>query len=336
MTVLITGVTGFVGAHIAQRLVREGEQVRALVRDEGRARRRLGVLADSLTLQVGDLTKPASLRGACDGVDSVIHAAIANMHTFAAGRGDDARFLAVNAEGSVALARELLRAGGGRFVHTSSTASMGTPDGEVASEATPCKPLTPYQVSKRRAEEALLELHERDGLDVVIVRPCLVAGPGKDGGELLSLFKMCRRGLVPIFGGKTQMRKPLIDVRDLVSALLLARTRGRSGEIYLVHSDGDHTLGEILEVCGRLVGTTRPALRIPMPVARLASAATTPLARLVGISPPLSPERLALYLTSRHIDISKARSELGYEPAHQDLYDLLGSTYLHYVRTGQL
>jgi nucleoside-diphosphate-sugar epimerase len=336
MTVLITGVTGFVGAHIARRLVSDGDRVRVLVRDEKRARDRLGELAERVEFHVGDLTKASSLKGACDGVGSVIHAAIANMHTFAAGRGDDERFIAVNAEGSANLARALLAAGGGRFVHTSSTAAMGTPDGELASEQTPCKPRTPYQVSKRAAEEALLALHREQGLDVVIVRPCLVAGPGKEGGELLSLFKMCRRGVVPVFGRRTQMRKPLIDVRDLVSALLLAREHGRAGEIYLVHSDGDHTLGSILDVCGRLVGSARPALHVPMAVARLAAATTTPVAKMVGVSPPLSPERLKLYLTSRHIDISKARTELGYEPAHQDLYDLLGSTYLHYVRTGQL
>lgn len=336
MTVLTTGVTGFVGAHIARRLVSEGEDVRVLVRDEGRARARLGPLADQLQFHVGDLTDPRTLHGACDGVSGVIHAAIANMHTFAAGRGDDDKFIAVNAQGTENLARELLRAGGGRFVHTSSTAAMGTPNGELASEETPCNPRTPYQVSKRRAEEALLALHAGEGLDVVIVRPCLVAGPGKDGGELLSLFKMCRRGVVPVFGRKTNVRKPLIDVRDLVSALLLALERGRAGEIYLVHSDGDHTLGEMLEVSGKLVGNDRPALHIPMFVARLAARTTTPVARTVGVSPPLSPERLRLYLTSRHIDVSKARRELGYEPAHQDLWDMLGTTYLHYVSTGQL
>ena len=336
MTVLTTGATGFVGAHIARRLVSEGERVRVLVRDAGRARARLGELARRVEIVEGDLTRPETLRGVCDGVDTVIHAAIAGMHTFAAGAGAAAGFLAVNADGTAHLAGELLRAGGGRFVHTSSTAAMGTPRAESADERTPCDPRTPYQISKRRAEEVLLSLHNSAGLDLVIVRPCLVAGPGKDGGELLSLFKLCRRGLVPVFGRRTQMHKPLIDVRDLVTALLLARDRGRSGEIYLVHSGADHTLGQILEVCGRLVGNRRPALHVPLGLARLAANVTTPVARRLGASPPLSPERLRLYLQSRHIDIKKARTQLGYAPAHQDLYDMLGTTYLHYVRTGQL
>ena len=132
------------------------------------------------------------------------------------------------------------------------------------------------------------------------------------------------------------MRKPLIDVRDLVTALCLAAKKGRSGEIYLVHSGGDHTLGSILEVCGELVGNSRPGLRIPMTAAKIAARTTTPIARLIGVSPPLSPERLKLYLTSRHIDISKARNELGYAPAHQDLMDMLKPTYDDYVQTGQL
>jgi nucleoside-diphosphate-sugar epimerase len=73
-----------------------------------------------------------------------------------------------------------------------------------------------------------------------------------------------------------------------------------------------------------------------MALAKLASRTTTPLARLFGVSPPLSPERLRLYVTSRHIDISKARNELQFRPAHQDLREMLEPTYLDYVQTGQL
>ena len=103
-----------------------------------------------------------------------------------------------------------------------------------------------------------------------------------------------------------------------------------------MHSDGDHTLGDILAVCGALVGNPRPTVRIPMAVARFAAHTTTPIARLFGVSPPLSPERLKLYLTSRYIDITKARTALGYEPAHQGLMEMLRPTYEDYAQTGQL
>ena len=64
-------------------------------------------------------------------------------------------------------------------------------------------PTSPYEVTKRLAEEGLLELGARTGLEVVIVRPCLIAGEGQRGGVLLKLFKLCRKGLFPVFGGPT-------------------------------------------------------------------------------------------------------------------------------------
>src|SRR5829696_8926909 len=135
----------------------------------------------------------------------------------------------------------------------------------------------------------MIELGLNSGLEVVIVRPCLIAGEGQRGGVLLKLFKLCRRGLFPVFGGRRGLQKPLVDVEDVARALILAATRGRAGEIYLVTSGVRHTLGEMLAIAGSLVGNARPARDVPLPLARLASAATTPLARLAGREPPLSP-----------------------------------------------
>jgi len=118
--------------------------------------------------------------------------------------------------------------------------------------------------------------------------------------------------------------------------LLDAPTRGRSGEIYLIHSGGRHTLGGILEAVGRLVGNPRPYRNVPLPLAVAASRITTPLARWIGRPPPLSPERLALFLANRRIVIDKARRELGYEPRDHDLVEILGRAYRDFVRTGQL
>ena len=93
MTRLVTGTTGFVGAHVVSNLIDSGHSVRVLVRDIDRARNKLGGLIDRVEVHQGDLTDPASLAGVCDGVECVIHTAIANMHTFAAGRGDDEAFV---------------------------------------------------------------------------------------------------------------------------------------------------------------------------------------------------------------------------------------------------
>lgn len=333
---LVTGATGFVGQHLVHRLLtRPGVRVRILARSWDRARAALGPAIDKVEVVQGDLTDRATLKGVCQGVDTVFHCAIAVMGTFHSGPGAEG-FDAVNHQGTLHLALEAIQSRVRRVVHVSSTAAMGTPAESVVDETTPCRPQSPYQKSKRAAEERLLELQRDAGLPVTIVRPCLVTGPGKDGGELLTLFKLCRQGRFPLFGRRVEVTKPLIDIEDLVSALELASERGEPGQIYLVHSDGGHTLERIIEVAGQIVGNPSPATRIPKAAAWAAAHVTSPVVRLVGRTPPLSPERLRLFLTDRRIDIRKARRELGFEPRVQDLHEMLGRTYLHYVRTGQL
>jgi nucleoside-diphosphate-sugar epimerase len=203
-------------------------------------------------------------------------------------------------------------------------------------ETTPCQPTSPYEGTKRLAEEGLLELGQRTGLEVVIVRPCLIAGEGQRGGVLLKLFKLCRKGRFPVFGGRLDVQKPLVDVEDVAVALIQAAIRGEPGAIYLVTSGERHRLGEMLEVAGRLTGNPHPYLAIPLPLARVAALLTTPVARLVGREPPLSPQRLELFLADRAIDIGKARRELGYAPQYRDLKGMLGRTYAWYGLSGQL
>jgi nucleoside-diphosphate-sugar epimerase len=139
-----------------------------------------------------------------------------------------------------------------------------------------------------------------------------------------------------VLGGRLEVEKPLILVDDLVQAMLRAAGPGPTGEVYLVHSGGRHTLGAILRVAGRLVGVRRPCVRIPFPVALAAAHLTTPVARLLGRPPPLTPGRLRLFVADRHIVIDKAREGLGFAPEHQDLDEMLGRTHEWYTRTGQL
>ncbi len=100
---------------------------------------------------------------------------------------------------------------------------------------------------------------------------------------LLKLFKLCRKGLFPVFGGRLDLQKPLVDVEDVAHALILAATKGGPGETYLVTSGVRHTLGEMLAIAGSLSGNPRPYWSLPLPIGPAGSAATTPLARLVGL-----------------------------------------------------
>jgi nucleoside-diphosphate-sugar epimerase len=330
--VLVTGGTGFVGRHLVRLLAEErgARRLRVLTRSADFAAADLPAAARGVTEIVrGDLREPLDFAG----VGTVFHAAALMPSSPGA---TPAAYREVNVEATLALAARAAAVGVRRFVFVSSTAAMGAPDQAKVDETTPCRPSSPYEVTKRLAEEGLLELGERTGLEVVIVRPCLIAGEGQWGGVLLKLFRLCRKGLFPVFGGRLDVQKPLVDVEDVAVALTLAAQRGGSGEIYLVTSGERHTLREMLAVVGRLVGNPKPYRTVPLPVARAAALATTPLARLLGREPPLSPERLDLFLADRAIDIGKAKAHLGYAPRHRDLAGMLGRTYAWYGLTGQL
>jgi len=334
--VLVTGATGFIGQHAVRALLGGGNVwVRILARSGDRVREVFGPASDALDVRLGDLGDAGSLAGLCDGVDLVIHSGSAVPYAFG-GAAPAGEYTRVNLRGTEQLAEEALRAGVRRLVHVSSTASMGTPRENAVDESTPCRPKSEYQVSKHASEQALLRLQRERGLDVIIVRPCLVAGEGKRGGELLKLFRLCGRGIFPVIGGRLDVEKPLVAVDDVVQALLLGSIRGPAGGIYLVHSGGGHTLGGVLSEAGRLMGKRRPYVSIPLPVARGGARVGTWLSQRFKRQLPLTQERLDLFLLDRRIDMRKARAELGYRPQHQDLGEMLGRTHRYYVATGQL
>ncbi len=335
--VLVTGGTGFVGQHLIKRLLAvEPSEIRIFTRSRTRVsevfrpsdRRRLEVV-------VGDLSLPDDFEPLCEDIDVIFHTAAVAPHrpgvTNAA-----LTFNQLNVEGTARLARAATSSGVARFVHISSTAAMGTQAESVIDEQTPCYPDSPYGRSKRNAELQLLGLCQTQGLDVVILRPCLVSGEGQRGGQLLTLFKLCRRGWFPVIGNRLDLEKPLLDVHDLVEVLFLGTARGHRGEIYLVHSDGRHTLRQIVETTGKLVGNARPYRRIPQALAYVIVGALGPLAFLAGRAPPATASQVSQFLSERRIDIKKVRAELGFRPAQQDLDDMLGRTYEYYRQSRQL
>ncbi len=333
--VLVTGGTGFLGRHLVRTLAEESGAALRLLARTAVAEDLPAAAREPTELARGDLRDEASLAGLCDGVDVVFHCAAATPTQPGKPPAPD-DYRRVNVEATLKLAMLAATAGARRFVFVSSTAAMGAPAERGVDEATPCRPSSPYEVTKRLAEEGLMELGGRTGLEVVVVRPCLIAGEGQRGGVLLKLFRLCRKGLFPVFGGRLDVQKPLVDVEDVARALILAAAKGGPGEIYLVTSGVRHTLGEILGIAGSLTGNPRPYRSVPLPLARAAASVTTPLAKLLGRESPLSPERLDLFLADRAIDIGKARVELGYAPHFRDLKSMLTRTYAWYGMTGQL
>jgi dihydroflavonol-4-reductase len=327
-TVLVTGATGFIGAHLARALIAQGVTVRGLVRAG-----RQSALPEGVVPVVGDLARPESLSGVCTGCAVVYHSA-AILGEPVGGR-PDSHHQDVNVAGAVALARDALAHGVHRFVQVSTIGVYGYSDRPLT-EATPEAPDSVYHRTKCEADRALLELHRNEKLPVVIVRPPITVGPGNIATHLLKMAKLAARDRFPTFGSDLKQRLPLVEVEDLCAALERAAEVGVPGEVYLVSSGEPYTFGEVLASMARFSGATSGTLRVPGWIGTAGALVFEALAKLTGITPPLTRHKLSAFRQDRTIDVSKAKRALGWEPQHVAVDDVLARALADYRARGLL
>lgn len=306
--VLITGSTGFIGTRLAGELARRGTPVRALVR----AGSDLGGLGDPRIQPVtGDVLEPASLRRAAAGCREVYHLA-AHARTWAR---DPAIFRRVNVEGTRHLLEAASRAGVRRVVVASSIVTLGdTPPGTVGDEGTHRSrpPLTEYEASKLEAEQEALRA-SRDGLEVVVVNPTRVYGPGKwtEGNSVSRLLDLYTRGRLPFLLAGGRAVGNYVYVEDLVAGLLAAMERGRPAERYILGGE-NAPLRRLLDLVDQASG--RRHLRLPLPAGLARGFACLEVfraARLEGY-PLVTPGWLETFLLDGAFSTAKAERDLGY------------------------
>lgn len=291
--ILLTGGTGFLGRHLLPRLAAEGRRVRAL----SRARREGG----GVEWVQGDLTDPASLPAAVEGVDTVVHAGA----VLRAG----ASLESVNAGGTRALAEAARRAGVRRFVHVSSAGVYGDGAGPRPHlETEPTAALTPYERSKLAAERALVEALEGSAVQWTILRPQGLYGA--DRPATAELFREIARRRLWLHGPARVVVHPT-HVLDLVAAIMAVVSRGGlHGEVINVGGERALEYPELIALIGARVGRAPLQLRAPGWLAPMARAA----ARALGSARPAVLDRLGREWINRSVDIGKARRELGFEP----------------------
>ena len=318
--ILITGATGFVGAHLVEVLAARGARARALVRETSDVSllERYG-----FETVVGDLSDPSSLRRAVSGTRRVFHLA-------AATRALDAEtFHRVNASGTENLVAAIEAEGGHqRLVYLSSMAAAGPSNGRPARPGDAPRPLTPYGRSKLAGETAVLEA----GLDAAVIRAPAVYGPGDR--DLLVFFRLARLGVLPVVG-PADRRVQLIHVTDLAGALVgAAEARGATG-VYHVAEPRWYTWGEVLAVMAEAVG--RRGIRVPVPGAlvRAAAAVTEGVSRVTGRPVIFDRDKARELLAEWLCNTEKARRELGFE-ASVPLADGLDETAAWYRENGWL
>ena len=305
MKALVTGASGFIGRRLAATLARRGHDVACLVRKTSRT---AGLEGLPLELVVGDLGDPGSLDAAVAGRNWVFH--LAGVVQAA----DGPAFEAVNVQGTRNLVEACLRSapGLGRFVFVSSIAAAGPsgPD-RPATEADEPRPVSAYGRSKLDAERAVLRASGR--MPATIIRPPNVLGPGSK--ELGRAIRVVRMRLVPEIGDD-RPRTSLVDVDDLVEALVLAASNVRSiGQTYYVTDGRAYAWPEITAALTGELGLGRIRIGIPFRAQLLAARLSEASARLAGRTPALTRDIVRAGRDHFWIyDGSKIVRELGFRP----------------------
>lgn len=231
-TTLVTGASGFVGQLLSAELLSRGHMVRVALRDSGFA-----PPSGATISKIFSIDAETDWTSALRGVGTVIHLA-ARVHVMNEVSSDPlAEFRKVNLQGTENLARQAASAGVKRLVYVSSIKVNGEGRDEPPyTESDAADPKDPYGISKWEAEQALHRIAQETGLEVVIVRPPLVYGPGVKG-NFISLFKAIDKGLpLPLAGARNA--RSLVYVGNLVDALITCATHpDAAGQTYLV-SDG--------------------------------------------------------------------------------------------------
>lgn len=305
----MTGVTGFVGSHLAQRLVREGWQVRGLVRPG----RELSAVPEGVEPLVGTLDQLDVLRAGCRDCEVVFHVA-AELD----GSAPRDHIFAVNVQGTENMLKAAVEAGVRRVVFTSSVAVYGEAAPDGADEDTPARPSHAYGESKVRAEDACFRYHARGLVEAVALRPCFIYGP-RDRHFTPNAVRVLRGGWFPMVGGGVA---PLdvVHVEDVVQAhLLAARTPQAAGRVYNVTDGTRRTVRQLVRMAARALGVRVREIPIPAWSIPVAAASLRLAARLVGApgADMLTAGNLRAMMAPHHFSIARARSELGYRPEHQ-------------------
>ena len=253
MKVLVTGASGFLGSYIAQQFAADGQSVRLLLRQTSSRRFLSGFVYEEAP---GEITNPATLPAAVEGVDAVVHAAGLIKAR------NEAEFHAVNARGTANLVRATEQSVSvKRFVYVSSLAAHGpSTDGESRSYDAPANPVSAYGRSKLVAENAVRE--SSFASRAVIFRPPVIYGP-RDSA-LVPFFRLARLRVAPLLMGGHN-RISIVYAEDAARAIFLAATPEAEvgGKVYSPEDGRVHTWRDLLAAVEEALG--RRALRISAP-----------------------------------------------------------------------
>jgi nucleoside-diphosphate-sugar epimerase len=305
MRAFITGASGFIGSALIAGCIKRQWNVRVLQHN----RRLVRKSASEYEYEVveGDITNPHSLEGIFEGVDILFHCAAALGGSIMS--EDD--FFRINAEGTkfILLAAKETRVP--KVIHFSSAGVLGSVKrGDVAHEDYAQNPQNSYDRSKLEGEN-IARCFAEEGMDIVIVRPGWVYGPG-DIRTFKLLKAISKKRFILVTKGEA-LQTP-VHIEDLAEGVFLCAEKGQRGEVYHIAGSEVLRVRDIVTTIASETGSKIPAFSLPLPPVKLAATILEKSFALLKKKAPLTRGKLSFFIHPKPLIIQKARQELGYAP----------------------
>lgn len=310
-TILVTGATGAVGPYVVAALHDAGYRIRTLSIDSPPA----GVWPDGVDARMGDITDPAVVGAAVQGVQGVIHMA-ALLHIVNPRPELQKTYERINVEGTATVAEAARHAGARRLVFFSTIAVYGASAGGVLTEESPSLPDSFYARTKRDAEGIVLAATQPGGTPLgTVLRLGAVYGARIKGNYQRLLHAVARGRFLPV--GPGDNRRSLVYDRDVARAALLALEHPEAaGKIFNVSDGAFHRLNDIVATMCRALGRRPPGISLPTGPVRIVAGIVEDAAGLMGLSPPITRAAIDKYTEDIAVDSRRIQRELGFEPRY--------------------
>lgn len=307
MAVLITGSTGYIGSLLTLKLAEQGEDIRILVRKDPEL---AAFNRPNIKVYKGDITDPASLETAMQGVDKVYHmAAYARLWA-----KDPDTFQKINVEGTRNVMEAAWNAGVRKIVYTSTAGVIGPSKDKPMSENDPriVGFFNAYEETKTQAEQVTMGYVNR-GLDVSIVNPSRVYGPGLDTGsnpvtKIVELYVKRKWHVIP---GNGEDVGSYCYVDDVVDGHIKAMLKGGKGERYIFGGE-NASFNELISLIRKHSGVNKKLYNLPFPMMSFVSHAMKTWSIISGTPPMITPDWVKRYDYHWKLDSSKAVREINY------------------------
>jgi UDP-glucose 4-epimerase len=292
LKIVVTGSSGFIGSSLVPALAAAGHLVTGITEP----------VAGTPEEQAGsvsvDIVSGEGISAAMRGIDGVVHLAARNHVLVEPEKDPLSAYRRVNVEGTRNVIRSAVRAGARWFIHFSSVKARGEGGEAVFDEDSPCRPSTPYGISKRESEEVVRQEAETGDIRVVIFRLPMVYGPG-NRGNVPRMIRWAERGLpFPLF--EPDNLRSMIFVRNVVHAVLLAIGNVPAGvSTYILRDGEDYSTRRVYAALCRELGKAPRFLPVPAWLVRLGGAVSGDFRKVTG---------------SFRVSSEKIRKELGYSP----------------------